>query len=407
MGVFTAVLLGIACATAAHQAASSRNQTTGSGFGSMAMHDSDHFADGSFRNLLVSDDAFHRKGVFSAMWQFLTDGTAIRVPTEPVPIVAVTRSRFAEPPASGLCVTWLGHSTLLVEIDGYRILTDPLWGKRASPVGFAGPTRFFEPPLAIDDLPELDLVVISHDHHDHLDPTTIKALRGKVPLFVVPLGVGEYLRDWDVASEKIRELDWWQETAVGGLRLACTPARHFSGRGMFDRNSTLWASWSIIGPTHRAYFSGDGGMSPSFADIGRVYGPFDVTMMEVGAYHSNWSDIHNGPEQATQAHLDLRGKMMIPIHWGTFNLSLHAWTEPIERLLIATANHGVDLATPRPGESVEYGGPTVAERWWPAVPWKTAAEKPIISPGLPPQTASSQRDPWQAINRAKMAVKTH
>lgn len=340
------------------------------------------YRDGKFHNGIETGDVMARGGMFKTMRDFLFDNRAVRVPTAPLPVQTRRAAEFTRHPAGGVRITWLGHSTMLIEIDGKRFLTDPIWTERASPVGFTGPRRFFAPPLALEELPYLDAVVISHDHYDHLDADTIKLLSATVPLFLVPLGVGAHLLDWSVPAERIRELDWWQETLVGDHRLVCTPARHFSGRGVLDRNRTLWASWAIIGPTHRAYFSGDGGMAPLFAEIGRRLGPFDVTMMEVGAYHTNWSDIHNGPEQAVQAHRDLRGGVMVPIHWGTFNLSLHGWTEPAERLLVAARAKGVKLAIPRPGASVTPPGVPEVERWWPDQPWQSAEEMPVVSPGL-------------------------
>ena len=349
----------------------------------MNLTGSDHWNDGKFHNQIREVDPLTRDGMLSTTWSFFFHNRDVRVPTEPPPVVARRGADYDTPPASGLRVTWLGHSTSLIEIDGHRVLTDPMWSNRASPVGFAGPERFFAPPLPLDDLPPIDAVLISHDHLDHLDRDTIEALVDAVPMFVVPLGVGAHLTDWGVPSDQIRELDWWQETAVGDLRLVCTPARHFSGRGLFDRNRTLWASWAIVGPTHRAYFGGDGGMSPVFAQIGKRLGPFDVTLLEIGAYHAAWSDIHCGPEQAVQAHLDLRGAVMLPIHWGTFNLSLHAWTEPAERVMVAAERRGVTLALPQPGGRFEPVATPVAHRWWAEQPWQTAEDAPIVSPDLP------------------------
>ena len=363
------------------------------------------FEDGKFKNLIPGEDPMARGSMLKTMREFMLDDTTVRVPTAPLPMVPRRGAELASAPEGGLRITWLGHSTMLIELDGARVLTDPIWGERASPVGFAGPKRFFAPPLPLDQLPPIDAVVISHDHYDHLDRETIKALKDKVGLFVVPLKVGEHLRDWGVADNKIRELDWWQETPVAGLRLVCTPARHFSGRGLLGRDSTLWSSWALLGPAHRVYFSGDGGMSPSFAEIGERLGPFDVTMMEVGAYHPNWADIHSGPEQAVQAHLDLRGGIMMPIHWGTFNLAMHGWTEPAERLLVAAKQRSVQLAMPRPGESVVPSDVMAAERWWPELPWTSAEEMPVVSPGLTP-APQVRRDDGAATSEAPTELAT-
>lgn len=377
----TAVIATVVLAGAAALAACAARHVSGR---LVAMQDSDHYRDGRFHNLIPGDDVMTRGGMWSTMREFVFDNTQVREPTAPIATVPRTASELGSTPAAGLQVTWLGHSTLLIDIDGARVLTDPVWSERASPVGFAGPKRFHAPPLPLEELPPLDAVLISHDHYDHLDQATIKTLAERVPLFIVPLGVGEYLREWGVSADRIRELDWWQETTVGAVTLACTPARHFSGRGLFNRNTTLWASWALIGPEHRAYFSGDGGYSPSFADIGKRYGPFDITMMETGAYHPRWSDIHNGPEQAVQAHRDLRGQLMLPIHWGTFNLALHTWTAPAERTMTAASAQGVRLVIPRPGETIDSASAPLVRRWWPELPYQTAAQLPVVSPGLLP-----------------------
>jgi L-ascorbate metabolism protein UlaG (beta-lactamase superfamily) len=322
--------------------------------------------------------------IVRASWAFFTSGSKFREPSDALPVAHRTAADFATPPDTGLRVTWLGHSTLLVELDGRRVLVDPVWGERASPFSFAGPRRFYAPPLAIADLPPLDAVIISHDHYDHLDYPSIVALATLDVPFVVPLGVGAHLEGWGVSPARITELDWWGEHRVGDLRLVATPARHFSGRSMVmaDKDHTLWAGWALIGPEHRVFFSGDSAMFPGFAEIGERLGPFDLTMMESGAYNALWADVHMGPEQAVEAHRMLRGRVLLPVHWGLFDLALHGWTEPIERVLAAAAPHGIVVATPRPGDSVEPGAMVPQSRWWPEVPWEGAAEAPVVSSGL-------------------------
>jgi L-ascorbate metabolism protein UlaG (beta-lactamase superfamily) len=296
-------------------------------------------------------------------------------------VASVEPARLARPPASGLRVTWLGHAASLVEIDGARVLTDPVWSDRISPVPGVGPRRWYPPPVALGELPPIDVVVISHDHYDHLDHGTILAMRGWANVFVVPLGVGAHLAYWGIPEARIVELDWWEETRVAGLRIVCTPARHASGRHLFDRDATLWAGWALVGAEHRVYFSGDTGLFPAMKEIGRRLGPFDLTMIEVGQYHGSWPDWHIGPEQAVLAHRLVRGRSLLPIHWALVTLAYHGWTEPIERVLLAARAHGVDVLTPRPGQSVEPAAPP-HERWWPEVPWETAAESPIHSTGV-------------------------
>ena len=304
------------------------------------------------------------------------------VPSSPPPVVSVEASRFATPPATGLRVTWLGHSTLLLEIDGHRILTDPVWGPRSSPLTWIGPTRWYDPPLRLEDVPQLDAVVLSHDHYDHLDYPTIAAIAGWDTVFLAPLGVGAHLAYWGVPEDKIIELDWWDRHAIGDLELVCTPARHASGRTLLDYNATLWAGWAFIGPRHRVFFSGDTGLFPALSDIGERLGPFDLTMIEAGAYGRSWPDWHLGPEQAVLAHQMVRGTAMLPIHWGLFDLAYHGWTEPIERVLAAADAAEVSVIAPRPGESVEPQAPPPRTRWWPDVPWQTASQAPIVATGM-------------------------
>jgi L-ascorbate metabolism protein UlaG (beta-lactamase superfamily) len=293
--------------------------------------------------------------------------------------VPVSRGRFATTPASGMRATWLGHSTALVELDGHRVLTDPVWSDRASPLGWLGPRRWYPPPLPLAELPALDAVVVSHDHYDHLDRPSIVALREKTARFVVPLGVGAHLVNWGVPEAQITELDWWGETTVNGLRIVCTPARHASGRMLVDNDSKLWAGYALVGPRHRAYYSGDTGLFPAMRDIGARLGPFDLTLIEVGQYDRAWPDWHIGPEQAVLAHQLVGGKVMLPVHWGLFELAFHGLNEPIERALVAGSEAGVTVVAPRPGESFEPAAPPPVHRWWPQLAWQTSAQHPIVS----------------------------
>jgi L-ascorbate metabolism protein UlaG (beta-lactamase superfamily) len=300
-------------------------------------------------------------------------------PARPLPLAAGVRRTLDTPPATGLRVTWLGHSTVLVEIDGQRILTDPVWGGRASPFGWVGPRRWYPPPIALVDLPAIDAVVISHDHYDHLDWQTISAMKDWNTTFVVPLGMGAHLAYWGVPEARIVELDWWGRAEVGALQIVCTPARHASGRMIVDQDAKLWAGYAFLGTRHRVYYSGDTGLFPALREIGARLGPFDLTMIEVGQYGNAWPDWHLGPEQAVRAHQMVRGRVMLPVHWGAFVLAYHAWTEPIERALAAATAAGATLVAPRPGQSIEPAAPPPFERWWPELPWKTAAEDPIVS----------------------------
>ncbi len=267
-------------------------------------------------------------------------------------------------PENTLRVTWLGHSTVIFEMDGKRFLTDPVWAEVVSPFRFMGPKRFFDMPIRLEELPPIDKVIISHDHYDHLDKRAVRSLAAAGNEFVCPLGVGKRLKDFGVAADKISELDWWDEIKVAeGFKIAATPARHFSGRWINDRYKTLWASWVIIGPNHRVYYGADSGMFPGFEDIGNRYGPFDLTALEIGAANDDWEDIHMGPIKAAEAHRMLKGRLMLPIHWGTFNLAMHGWTDPIEELIPYAAEKDISLIIPQPGETILIEG-SYKNEWW-------------------------------------------
>ncbi|WP_344291679.1 MBL fold metallo-hydrolase, partial [Streptomyces synnematoformans] len=298
-----------------------------------------------------------------------------RTPAGPVP---VQRPDLSAPPADGLRLTWLGHATVLAEIDGRRVLFDPVFGERCSPFSFVGPRRFHPVPLPLADLGPLDAVVISHDHYDHLDMSTVRDLRRAVSAdvqFAVPLGVGAHLERWGVPQDRIAELDWHESAEVAGLTLTATPARHFCGRGIRNKQRTLWASWSVRGPEHRVFHSGDTGYFPGFAGIGAGHGPFDAAMVQIGAYSDFWPDIHMTPEEGVRAHLDLCGGVLLPIHWGTFNLAPHRWEEPAERTAAAASAAGVRAAIPRPGEPFEPAAETL-----PAAPWWQEIAAPARTP---------------------------
>ena len=280
-------------------------------------------------------------------------GGETRYPVRPIPVEARRRSDFERPPASGLRATWLGHATALVEVDGARILTDPVWSERVSPSTLVGPRRFFEPPIALADLPRVDAVVISHDHYDHLDMETVKTLARTGARFCVPLGVGAHLERWGMPASQIDERDWGETREIAGVTITATPARHFSGRRLSDRDATLWCSWVIAGLRHRVFYSGDSGYFDGYRDIGRDHGPFDLTLMSLGAYGPTWPLIHMTPEEIVQAQRDLRGELLLPIHWATFNLAFHAWNEPALRMAADARAKGVRFTIPRPGEMTE------------------------------------------------------
>jgi L-ascorbate metabolism protein UlaG (beta-lactamase superfamily) len=325
-----------------------------------------HLASRNFRN-----GEFHNREATvvirdGSIWNSLKRWISSDVPREPVKGFVYAADSIPKIPSEGkLLVMWIGHSTVYIEIDGRRYCTDPMWNRRASPFRFAGPARFFPAPIPIDSLPELDGVIISHDHYDHLDEESIRAIDKKTRTFYVPLGVGGYLRDWGVDASKIHEMDWMESVDCGnGHRITASPSRHFSGRSAFRRNRTLWSSWIITGPKHRVFFGGDGGYHGNFGSIGRDFGPFDLVFLEIGAYDKNWPDIHMGPENAVRAMTDLGGGVLLPVHWGTFNLALHSWTEPVERVIACADDKGIPLCLPTPGRLINLSEMPVRSDWW-------------------------------------------
>ena len=295
-------------------------------------------------------------------WEFLTGKPDTTVPRVPIPVRPLTAAALLEAP--DLSLYRLGHSTVLLKLGGEFWLTDPVFSERASPVQWAGPKRFHQTPIDIDDLPPIKGVILSHDHFDHLDRAAIARLAPKVGVFIAPLGVGDRLIAWGVEPARVRQLDWWGEVTVDNVRLVAVPAQHFSGRSLFDENRTLWASWVIVAGSQRIFFSGDTGYHADFKTVGERYGPFDVTMIETGAYDLQWADIHMQPEETLQAHLDLRGRWLLPVHNGTFDLALHAWDEPFRRIRTLALAHGVDLATPEMGERLSIDAPHTGAAWW-------------------------------------------
>jgi L-ascorbate metabolism protein UlaG (beta-lactamase superfamily) len=299
---------------------------------------------------------------WSVMGEYFFGGNQ-RTPPVPLPVER-PHDRWAVRPSSGFRTTWLGHSTVLLELDGKRVLTDPVFAERSSPVTFAGPRRFHAVPATVEELPDLDVVLLSHDHFDHLCSRTVTSLaRRRVPI-VTALGVGAHLERFGVDPTRITELDWHESAEVGGVRFTATPSQHFSGRGPGSTNRTLWASWIIASERRKVFFSGDTGLTPAFKDIGRAYGPFDLVMLEVGAFHPAWGAIHLGPANALTAFEWLGGGTLLPVHWGTFSLALHDWDEPAETLFTLARQGGTRIVTPRLGAPIEPEQIEQAHPWW-------------------------------------------
>ncbi|MEO5873810.1 MAG: MBL fold metallo-hydrolase [Streptosporangiaceae bacterium] len=327
---------------------------------------SPQYSDGAFRNPTpIRSVGLDGGGPLAFVRDNLRDRDR-RVPAWPIPLHPDTAADLARPPVSGLRVTWLGHSSVLTEIDGVRVLFDPVWGERCSPVPFLGPKRLHAAPLSPAGLGQVDAVVISHDHYDHLDLPSIRALAGTGTLFAVPLGVGAHLEAWGVPAARIAELDWHESVEVKGVTLTATPAQHFCGR-VLRRGMTLWASWVAAGPDHRVFHSGDTGYFDGFTKIGAAYGPFDVSMIQIGAYSRFWPDVHMTPEEGVRTHLDLSGGALLPIHWATFNLAPHPWEEPAELTLAAGSAAGIGVAAPLPGQPFEPALGLPTEPWWKVV----------------------------------------
>jgi L-ascorbate metabolism protein UlaG (beta-lactamase superfamily) len=295
-------------------------------------------------------------------WLFLKGKPEGTVPRRPIPLRTIDRAELDAAPDRSLYR--LGHSTMLMKLRGRYWLTDPVFSERASPVMWAGPARFHAPPISIDELPPIAGVILSHNHYDHLDYAAVLKLAAKTERFIAPLGVGDQLVAWGIDASRVEQLDWWQSTEVHGLRLTATPAQHFSGRGLRDSDSSLWASWVIQDDDLRVFFSGDSGYFDGFRKIGEAYGPFDLTLMETGAYDERWAFVHMQPEETLQAHLDLRGRCLLPIHNGTFDLALHPWEEPFERIVALAAEKQVPLTTPMMGERVDMRAPGGVTPWW-------------------------------------------
>ncbi|EOQ87447.1 beta-lactamase family protein [Leptospira yanagawae serovar Saopaulo str. Sao Paulo = ATCC 700523] len=299
---------------------------------------------------------------FSILTKFLFGGDKHRRPDIKLPEERPDFKEFLKPNES-IKFIWFGHSTFLVNIEGKLLLFDPVFSESAAPFSFMV-KRFQDAVVKLEELPDIDYIIISHDHYDHLDLPTIEFFKLKSTKFITPLGVISHLREWGIGEDRLTELDWWQSVEIGKLKLVCTPAQHFSGRSGLNGNKTLWSSWTVIGEKERFYFSGDSGYDVHFKDIGEKFGPFDLTFIENGQYNPMWEAVHVLPEQTAKAHIDLKGKRLVPVHWGMFDLSLHSWYEPAESLEKESERYQIDLLTPKFGQLVKLREPNLMERWW-------------------------------------------
>lgn len=330
------------------------------------IQNSPQFIKGRFRN----QGRKRADMTLSKMPKLMQESNTVKVdrkPKQKVQYIKRRKEEFENLPVDPLRVTWFGHSAVLIEIEGVRLLMDPMLGKAAAPVPFAVRRFHKEVPLAPKDFPDIDAVIYTHDHYDHLDYKSVKRLKDKVKHWFVPLGVAAHLKRWGVLGEHITESDWWEERTFKHLTLISTPNQHFSGRKFAWRDKTLWCSWIIKSEHNSIYFNGDSGYYGGFEKIGTAYGPFDLCFMECGQYHYMWKENHMIPEETAQAFLELKGKKMIPIHWGAFTLAPHSWTDPIERLSNAAQELKIDLITPRIGESVILNKYEPKEQWWKSI----------------------------------------
>lgn len=325
---------------------------------------SGNFNNGVFKNLTTTKMDMSAKDMVSVTYKFLF-GSGDKTPDKEPPMEKVDSTLLAQI-NDDFSFVWFGHSTFFIKMGGKNILLDPMFGEVPAPHPSLGGKRFQkELPIDVDQLPEIDYVFISHDHYDHLDYNSIKMLNDKVKQFYVPLGVAAHLKEWGVDASRIQEFNWWDEQKTDGLEVAFTPARHFSGRGLNNRFSTLWGSWVIKSDSNNIFFSGDSGYDKHFKEIGDKYGPFDIAFMECGQYNELWNEIHMMPEETAIAAKDVKAKVMMPIHWGAFSLAMHSWTDPIERVDKKANELEIPIIAPKVGEVVSSSNLHLGTyNWW-------------------------------------------
>jgi len=327
--------------------------------------DAEIYKNGTFHNAPPFSKINKDTSRLSQIRQFLFTPTPNATPDSTIPIVPLERKTLEDQRGNDeIHLYRLGHSTVLLKLGAEYWLTDPVFSNRVSPSRFAGPKRFHNPPITIADLPDIKGVIISHNHYDHLDKSAITQLHSKVGHFITTRGTGKYLKRWGVEETRITELGWWQAHSHGDTTITATPSRHFSGRGLFDANKSLWASFVFQHEGRKIFFGSDSGYFDGFAKIGHRFGGFDINMLETGAYSSLWPDVHMTPEQTFQAHKDLGGGTLLPIHNATFKLSFHPWKEPLEKISELASQENMPLLTPKIGERITLGKTSDTPRWW-------------------------------------------
>ena len=319
----------------------------------------DNYLDGEF----INEERFDMMTGDMSMREFIS-GDSGRMKPDPILPLKIDFVNFKNLSNDEIQFSWLGHSAFLLKVNGKIIMLDPMLGKYAAPVPMPMLKRYSpEIAISLDNIDSIDMVFFSHDHYDHLDYKTIKKIRDKVKMFYVPLGLGGHLNRWGVDESSITELNWNQSVLNDKIKLVCLPARHFSGRGLSDRNSTLWSSWAIISDIGKIYFSGDTGYGKHFKRIGDEYGPFDLALLDCGQYNDAWKYSHMIPEEGVQASLDLKASQFMPIHWGAFTLSTHDWADPVKRAFKFSEKKRLNMIYPEIGEIVILGNKT-EKKWW-------------------------------------------
>lgn len=342
------------------------------------MANSEQFSDGKFHNKKDTSERMKFGNMVKIFSDFIFAERVDPVPTAPIPLKKIQENDFFVEDAEAVRFARLGHSTVMLQMGGKVWLIDPVFSERTSPVQWAGPKRFHPVPIDLEHLPPIEGVIISHDHYDHLDYDTILQMKDRVNHFITPLGVGARIAEWGISSEKIIQMDWWESKKIGSVEFVATPAQHFSGRTLMDGDTTLWNSWVIRTEKDSVFFSGDTGYFDGFKEIGEKYGPFDVAFMECGAYNKNWSEIHMMPEETLQAFKDLDGKLMVPIHNGTFDLALHPWTDPMDRIMSLAQEENINILIPYMGQIVDDKSPSQTVAWWNSEKVPVAAQQDIV-----------------------------
>ena len=366
--IIVAVLVSLVIFTRAFTSFAPQFGAAAKGDRLLRMQKSANFKNGIFQNLELTPMSGPESSALGTMGEFMKKHEG-RVPKSEIPFQKINPQNIGNAAKNDLKVTWIGHSTLLIEIAGKVFLTDPVFRKTVSPMMIFGPKSYQkQTPISVDEIPNLDAIILSHDHYDHMDYKTILKLKEKTKKFYVPLGVGAHLNRWGVSNESIIEKNWWEsDSSIEGIEIISTPARHFSGRGLNNRFSTLWCSWVLKTDELTVFFGGDSGYGKHFKEIGEKYGPFNLTMLECGAYNKNWPYIHSFPEETAQAHVDLKGEVLLPIHWAKFNLAMHPWKEPIQRFLKKSEELKLTVTTPLVGETIIYGNDLPFTKWWESI----------------------------------------